>query len=153
MTKGKFYPISEVFDKLKKEHQEALSVTLNESLDLTKIRFWHMENKRPGFNPKYLSQSPPLTSYYNTIDNAISVLNPDMIGKDKVDVYAYTIGEDNDPIYVGVVTVYNTSNGKRDWEWSERSDVSDGLLDYYRDEVHRKLLQQNGNKGFDPYSF
>ena len=163
ITRGKFYDISEVYDKLKDVHKKALNSIQRESVidentktNISNLNAYHLELGRKGKNPKDAGGWDE-ELYSKSIDaaiiNDIANSSKDEIKKiiDKrgsIEVNAYTLGEDYAAIYLGKISIRFfdiTSKSKEsrickyrncsfDWEWSEQ-EISDELAGYYKDEV------------------
>lgn len=178
MTKGHFYPIEEIYDKLKPYHQKALNSSIKESTsvvieaqaNLSNLTCYHLDLGRKGKNPKDIGSPWDEELYSKNINSAI--IN-DICGspkdeirnaikkRDKIEVNVYTHGEDLDAIYLGKLTIFFydiTSNSHPDkiykygnpkgspfsfdWEWAEQEEISQELMDYYKEEVWKKSVSE-----------
>ena len=127
----KFYDIETLYESC-----------LLEQADLTKFTWYHAEVKRPGFNPKVAGgwdEELYSKDIKSCINNDVK-WSPYAKGKEKVEAYLYTAGEDLTPIYLGIITVYLYED-KFDWEWSEQQPIPDSEVSYLRDEVQKHLLE------------
>lgn len=116
---------------------EALTESTN--VDLTKFTYYHAELARKGWNPKTRAGGWDEELYSKNIDFAVhNDIEPQMRDKDKAEAHLFTMGEDYSAIYLGIITVYKTSDGKIDWEWSEQEDISQEYADYIREEIQEQ---------------
>lgn len=112
----------------------------HEAVDLTNLTtafsYYHAEITRKGFNPKSCSGNWDEELYYKTLE--LAVMNP--FGGDPYPDYCchvYTMGDDYAAIYLGIVHVFTTSNGTKDWEWDEQEPIDPKMVAHIRDEVQR----------------
>lgn len=123
------------------------------NVDLTKFTYYHAELARKGWNPKTRAGGWDEELYSKNIDFAVhNDIEPQMRDKDKAEAYLFTMGEDYSAIYLGIITVYKTSDGKIDWEWSEQEDISQEYADYIREEIQSthesaQLINRDGTDG------
>lgn len=174
MTKGHFYPIEEVYDKLKPYHQKALNSSIKESTsivtetqaNLSNLTCYHLDLGRKGKKPNDVGSPWDEELYSRSLNQAIindicgsskDVIRDAIKKRDKINVNVYTHGEDLDAIYLGKLTiffyditsnsdpdkVYKYGNPKGnpfsfDWEWAEQEEISQELMDYYKEEVWKE---------------
>lgn len=137
-TRGK-YP--ELFiDIVELHYYETINkpapISESANVDLTKFNSYHAEIVRKGWNPKSRAGGWDEELYSKNIDFAVhNDIEPHMKDKDKVEAHLFTMGEDYDAIYLGIITVYKGSNGKIDWEWAEQEDMSQEYVDYIKEEI------------------
>lgn len=111
-------------------------VSESANADLTKFNSYHAELVRKGWNPKSRAGGWDEELYSKSIDFAIhNDIESYMQDKDKVEAHLFTMGEDYSAIYLGIITVYRTSNGNIDWEWAEQEDISQAYADYIKEEI------------------
>ncbi|MCM1197244.1 MAG: NUDIX domain-containing protein, partial [Roseburia sp.] len=177
MTKGQFYPIEEVYDKLKPYHKKALNSTIKESssvviesqANLSNLGCYHLDIGRKGKNPKDIGAPWDEELYSKSLDSAIindicgcpkDVVKNAIKKRDKLEVNVYTHGEGLDAIYLGKLTirffditsnsnpdrVYKYGNCSFDWEWAEQEEISQELMNYYKEEVWKESVTD----GFTP---
>lgn len=178
MTKGHFYPIEEIYDKLKPYHQKALNSSIKESTsvvietqaNLSNLTCYHLDLGRKGKNPKDIGSPWDEELYSKNINSAI--IN-DICGnpkdeirnaikkRNKIEVNVYTHGEDLTAIYLGKLSIFfyditPNSNPDRiykygnpkgspfsfDWEWAEQEEISQELMDYYKEEVWKESVSE-----------
>lgn len=144
MTKGKFYDIEEVYDKLTPEHKKALNAVLYESdVNFSDLTYYHLELARPGFNPK-IAGGWDEELYSRSLDYAIK---NDILSKghrksgEKCEAHVYTMGEEYSAVYLGKLSIRFFENDKFDWEWAETSDVSPAYIGYLKDEVWNEAIE------------
>ena len=178
MTKGHFYPIEEVYDKLKPYHQKALNSSIKESTsvvietqaNLSNLTCYHLDLGRKGKNPKDIGSPWDEELYSKNINTAIindicgspkDIIRDAIKKRDKIEVNVYTHGEDLTAIYLGKLSIffYDITSGSNpdriykygnpkgspfsfDWEWAEQEEISQELMDYYKEEVWKESVSE-----------
>ena len=158
MTTGEFYDIDEVYDKLTPEHKKALNSVIKEDVNLSNLTAYHLDIGRKGKNAKDIGAPWDEELYSKSLDYAIindicscpeDIVKNAIKKRDKLKVNVYTHDEELNAIYLGKLTIRffditSNSNPNRiykygdcsfDWEWAETENISQGKLDYLKDEV------------------
>ncbi len=173
---GKWYDITEVWDKLYPDHKDALKNQMVVSIlrdhglelvdddrdnikvvkescdaDLTKFTWYHAEISRKGFNPK-IAGGWDEELYSKSIESCIHndiESNYHFKDLDKTEAHLYTAGEELRPIYLGIITIWRTEKGLN-WEWSEQQPIPKSMVSYIKEEIHPNLLKESVNDEYDP---
>lgn len=119
----------------KKPAHEFCMLENHTEFDFASFTYYHAEVVTKGSDPKDFNKDWDEEQYYKTLEQA--VMNPHGSHANDYNCYIFTMGEEYKPVYLGIIHVFRTSSGTKNWEWEEQAPQNIAYLFYIRDKIQK----------------